>query len=427
MRVDLRWIGVLLLTLVGAARAELRIEITQGAAQTIPIAVIPYANDSGADALHAVIGADLARSGQFRLVPDDQLLARPTEAAQVDFRDWKLVMAQYLTIGRMLPQPDGRFTAQFELFNVATGQRMTGARFADVAPASKRRLAHHIADLIYEAITGVRGVFNTRVTYVTQVGSNYELQVADADGYNPTTVLRTQEPILSPTWSADGRFVAYATYANGRAAIFRQDVSSGVRQLVSSFPGLNGAPAFSPDGGRMAMVLSKDGNPDIYVMDLGGGPPRRLTQHYAIDTEPTWSPDGRYIYFTSDRSGGPQVYRVPAGGGAEERVTFDGNYNTRPAVSPDGRKIAMVHGASGRGYRIAVLDIASRRLDVLTDGPLDESPGFAPNGQVIIYTTKSGGAEALATVSIDGNVRQRLGVAQAKVREPGWSPFSATP
>lgn len=427
MRVDLRWIGVLLLTLVGAARAELRIEITQGAAQTIPIAVIPYANDGGADALHAVIGADLARSGQFRLVPDDQLLARPTEAAQVDFRDWKLVMAQYLTIGRMLLQPDGRFTAEFELFNVATGQRMTGARFADVAPASKRRLAHHIADLIYEAVTGVRGVFNTRVTYVTQVGVNYELQIADADGYNPVTVLRTQEPILSPTWSADGRFVAYATYANGRAAIFRQDVSSGVRQLVSSFPGLNGAPAFSPDGGRMAMVLSKDGNPDIYVMDLGGGPPRRLTQHYAIDTEPTWSPDGRYIYFTSDRSGGPQVYRVPAGGGAQERVTFDGNYNTRPAVSPDGRKIAMVHGASGRGYRIAVLDIASRRLDVLTDGPLDESPGFAPNGQVIIYTTKSGGAEALATVSIDGNVRQRLGVAQAKVREPGWSPFSATP
>ncbi len=427
MRADLRVIGLLLLVLVGAARAELRIEITQGAAQTIPIAVIPYANDGGADAIHAVIGADLARSGQFRLVPDDQLLARPTEAAQVDFRDWKLVMAQYLTIGRVFAQADGRFTAEFELFNVATGQRMTGARFADVAASSKRRLAHHIADLIYEAITGVRGVFNTRVTYVTQVGNDYELQVADADGYNPTTVLRTQEPILSPTWSADGRFVAYATYANGRAAIFRQDVSSGVRQLVSSFPGLNGAPAFSPDGGRMAMVLSKDGNPDIYVMDLGGGPPRRLTQHYAIDTEPTWSPDGRYIYFTSDRSGGPQIYRVPAGGGAEERVTFDGNYNTRAAVSPDGRKIAMVHGASGRGYRIAVLDIASRRLDVLTDGPLDESPGFAPNGQVIIYTTKSGGAEALATVSIDGNVRQRLGVAQAKVREPGWSPFSATP
>jgi TolB protein len=174
-------------------------------------------------------------------------------------------------------------------------------------------------------------------------------------------------------------------------------------------------------------VLSKDGNPDIYVMDLAGGPPRRITQHYAIDTEPSWSPDGRYIYFTSDRSGGPQIYRVPASGGAEERVTFDGNYNTRPSVSPDGRKIAMVHGASGRGYRIAVLDIASRRLDVLTDGPLDESPGFAPNGQVIIYTAKSGGAEALATVSIDGNVRQRLGVVQAKVREPGWSPFGATP
>ena len=427
MRVDLRVVGLLLLALVGAARAELRIEITQGAAQTIPIAVVLYANDGGPNAIHEVVGADLTRSGQFRVVADDQMLSRPTEAAQVDFRDWQLVMAQYVTIGRLLPQPDGSFTAEFELFNVATGQRMTGARFPGVTPASKRRLAHHIDDLIYEAITGVRGVFGTRITYVTQVGNNYELQVADADGHNPTTVLRTQEPILSPTWSADGRYVAYATFANRRAAIFRQDVGTGVRQLVSSFPGLNGAPAFSPDGSRIAMVLSKDGNPDIYVMALDGGPPRRLTQHYAIDTEPTWSPDGRLIYFTSDRSGGPQVYRVPASGGAQERVTFDGNYNARPAMSPDGRKLAMVHGASGRGYRVAVLDIASRRLDVLTDGPLDESPGFAPNGQVIIYTAKTGGAEALATVSIDGNVRQRLGVTQAKVREPGWSPFSAAP
>jgi TolB protein len=427
MRAEHWLFGLLLLAVGCAARAELRIEITQGAAQTIPIAVVPYANDGGTDAIHAVIGADLARSGQFRVVPDDQILSRPSEAAQINFRDFQLVMAQYLAIGRVLPQPDGRFTAEFELFNVATGQRMTGARFPGVAPASKRQLAHHIADLIYEAITGVRGVFGTRITYVTQVGGNYELQVADADGYNPVTVLRSQEPILSPTWSADGRFVAYATYANRRAAVFRQDVSTGVRQLVSSFPGLNGAPAFSPDGSRMALVLSKDGNPDVYVMDLAGGPPRRLTQHYAIDTEPTWSPDGRYIYFTSDRSGGPQIYRVPASGGAEERVTFEGTYNARPALSPDGRKLAVVHGAAGRGYRIAVLDIPSRRLEVLTDGPLDESPGFAPNGQLIIYTSKSGGAEALATVSIDGAVRQRLGVSQAKVREPGWSPFGGTP
>jgi TolB protein len=423
-----RWLlGLLLLIGACAARAELRIEITQGASQMIPIGVVPYANDAGADSIAAVIGADLARSGQFRVIPDEQMLSRPTEAAQINFRDWQLVMAQYVTIGRLLPQPDGRLTAEFELFNIATGQRMTGARFPGVAQASKRQLAHHIADLIYEAITGVRGVFGTRITYVTQVGNNYELQVADADGYNPVTILRTQEPILSPTWSADSRYIAYATFANRRAAVFRQDVSTGVRQLVSSFPGLNGAPAFSPDGNRLALVLSKDGNPDIYVMNLAGGPPQRLTQHYGIDTEPTWSPDGRYIYFTSDRSGGPQIYRVPASGGSEERVTFEGTYNARPEVSPDGRKIAMVHGVPGQGYRIAVLDLASRRMDVLTDGPLDESPGFAPNGQVIIYTSKSGGAEALATVSLDGTVRQRLGVSQAKVREPGWSPFGASP
>lgn len=427
MRADLRWLGVLLLVLAGAARADLRIEITQGAAQTIPIAVIPYANDSGSNALHAVIGADLARSGQFRVIPDDQMLSRPSEAAQVDFRDWKLVMAQYLAIGRLYPGTDGSFSAEFELFNVANGERMTGARFDGVAQASKRRLAHHIADLIYEAITGVRGVFGTRIGYVTQVGSSYELQVADADGHGPITVLRSQEPILSPTWSADGRFLAYATYANRRAVVFRQNVTTGMRQQVSAFPGLNGAPAISPDGSRIALVLSKDGSPDIYVMDLAGGPPRRLTRHYAIDTEPAWSPDGRYIYFTSDRSGGPQIYRVPASGGAEERVTFDGNYNARPALSPDGRQLAVVHGAGGRGYRIAVLDLASRRLSVLTDGPLDESPSFAPNGQTIIYTAKTGGAEALATVSIDGAVRQRLGISQAKVREPAWSPFSAGP
>lgn len=420
-----RILAGVLLVLAGTARAELTIEITRAGGQAHPIAVVPFATvNVGETAVHDVVGADLERSGEFRRVAEERMLSKPSDGAQVDFREWKLLDASYLAIGKVEPSGGG-FAVSFELFDVARGTRMLGERYDGISAGQGRQIAHHIADRIYEAVTGVRGIFSTRIAYVTTQGERYELQVADADGYNPVTILRATEPVLSPTWSPDGRSLAYTAFSGRTPALYRQDLGTGLRERLGTFPGINGAPAFAPDGNRLAVVLSKDGNPEVYVMNLADKSLRRLTQHYAIDTEPAWSADGRYVYFTSDRAGGPQVYRVPASGGAAQRLTFEGGYNARPRPSPDGSSIAMVHG--GNGYRIAVLDVKSGRVDVLTEGGLDESPSFAPNGRMLIYTRRAGNAEELATVSVDGRVRQRLAVPQARVREPAWSPFAQSP
>ncbi len=430
-----RWFAVfaaLLLPFAAIAQQRgLDIDIVGGNASATPITVVPMPYQGSAAApetdVAAVVRADLERSGQFRNLPVEQILEKPTRGGEINFDTWRALKQNYIVVGRVLDAGAGAYRVEYELYDVPKGERLLGLAMTARATAM-RDVAHQMADAIYEKITGVRGAFWTRIAYVTASGKGaamrYALMVADSDGYNPQTIVRSAEPLLSPSWSPDGNRLAYVSFERGNSAIYIQNITTGARELITSFRGINSAPSFSPDGRRLALSLSRSGNPEIYVMDLGSKQLTQLTNHFAIDTEPTWSADGSSIYFTSDRGGRPQIYQVASSGGSASRVTFQGNYNATPSVSYDGKKIVMAQG-SGNTYKIAMMDssLGSPRWSTLSVGSLDESPSFAPNASMVLYAAREGGRGVLYAVSADARVRQRLVLADGDVREPSWSPY----
>lgn len=432
-RIDMHLFGSLLLGLLllaGQAQARLVIEISGGIEGALPIAIAPFAGEMAyGDPLSGVIRANLARSGRFAPLASERMPARPTQASQVDFNHWRAVGVDHLVIGRSQTQQDGQVQVQFQLFDVLRGVQVAGYNIA--VPAQRlRKLAHQISDIIYEAITGEKGAFDTLVSYVAveQVNGEriFRLAVADADGHNEQIILSSPQPLMSPSWSPDGRRLAYVSFEDGRSHIYMQDMGTGQRERLAAFSGINSAPAWSPDGRYLAMTLSHEGQPDIYVMELSSRQFVRITNSPGIDTEPAWAPDGRSLVFTSNRGGRPQIYQQTLQGvrpqGAPRRLTFEGNYNARARFSPNGRYLAMVHGEGNR-FRIALLDLDTRQLRILTDTGSDESPSFAPNGSMIIYATERNHRGVLEAVSVDGRSQQRLGTSRGDVREPAWSPF----
>ena len=420
---------LLFLLISQLAQAKLEIEIIQGNASALPIAVIPMqwrASDPRPETgVAEVISSDLYRSGLFNPLDEEDMVDRPIDAESIRFGTWRLLKADDLVIGHVNDAPNGNgYDIVYQLFDVNTQERLL-SQITTVGFGDLRFGSHRVADAIYEKLTGVPGAFSTRIAYISATGTgndqDYKLFVADADGFNPQAVVGSPEPLLSPNWSPDGQRLAYVSFEKGNSAIYVQNVATGQRDLISSGKGINGAPAFSPDGRSLAMTLSYSGNPEIYVRDLTTGQKRQLTQHWAIDTEPVWSPDSQWVYFTSDRGGRPQIYKVAAGGGEPSRITREGDYNARASISPDGNRIAVAHGR-GNEYRIAILDMKSGRMRILTPGVLDESPSFAPNGSMILYATREGPRGVLSAVSADGNVRQRLILTEGDVREPAWSP-----
>jgi len=419
----LLWLGSL-----SPAYAVLTIEITGGQQGGQPISIVPFAEYKGilppTEDIGKIIREDLYRSGRFSPTKLAQLPARPAESKQISFPQWQATGVPHLVIGRIMPGVGG-YTIEFQLFDIFTGRQVIGLSYL-ANNHNLRHIAHRISDAIYQALTGERGVFSTRIAYITvkrdQVTrrSTYKLYIADADGANPHMMLKSNEPIFSPTWSPDKRRIAYVSLENKRSAIYIQDLQTGQRSVIAQWRGLNTAPSWSPDGRHLALTLSKDGNSEIYLLNLATKKLTRLTHNPAIDTEAEWAPDGKSLAFTSDRSGKPQVYRVSVNGGQAQRLTFDGRYNARPRFSPDGKKIALLHNG-GNGYRIALLNLENRQIRALSNTSLDESPSFAPNGSMILYST----GKELAAVSIDGGVKQRLMVDLGEeIREPAWSPFN---
>jgi TolB protein len=400
------------------ARAELYMELTQGVNQAIPLAVNNFTGTvvlaPGGQTIDNIVRNDLRDSGQFQLVTGNG--------------------ADYTLQGHITVTVPGHYSVSVELksaFNAPSGASpVLFNKVFQVKKSDLRQLAHTISDIVYEQLTGVRGIFNTKMAYILKQWPRdsdpiYALEVADADGYNPQTLLVSPSPIMSPTWSPNGQNVAYVSFEHNHASIYLQNLHTGSRRLITSFEGINGAPAFSPDGSQMAVVLTKTGNPKIYVVNLATLQLRQITNGYSIDTEPRWTADGRSLIFTSDRSGNPQIYRYDFDSGKITRLTYQGNYNARASITADGRTLVFMHRETNT-FGIAKQDLATGRLQILTSTGTEESPSLAPNGKMVLYATEYQGRGILGVVSIDGRVKLRLPSRAGTVQEPAWSPYLLT-
>lgn len=400
-------------------RAQFRVEISGVGATQLPIGIAPFKGEgSGNAATSAIVRADLERSGLFRALAP---AAAMDERSALPQAEMKAAGADALLAGSIARLADGTWDIRYRLWDVVRGNEHF-ARSITVANDDLRLAAHRIADEIYEKLTGDRGVFATRIAYVTKSARQFVLHVADADGEGGRVALTSAEPIISPAWSPNGRELAYVSFESQKAVVWLQDLQTGRRAMIANYPGSNSAPAFAPSGQQLAVTLSRDGPAQLFIVGRDGGSPRRLTVSQAIDTEPAFAPDGRSVYFVSDRGGGPQIYRVGLDGAAPERITFQGPYNISPAISPDGRTLAYI-SRQGNAYRVCTLELGSGTVRTLSDTQQDESPSFSPNGRLLVYATRDQGKDVLMTTTLDGRIKTRLLSTNLDMREPAWGPF----
>ncbi|OGB57926.1 MAG: Tol-Pal system beta propeller repeat protein TolB [Burkholderiales bacterium RIFOXYD12_FULL_59_19] len=410
----------ILILFYGQSHAQFRIEVSGVGLTQVPVVIAPFRGQEALpQKISEIIMADLERSGQFRVI------AAPAgvfdESSLPELSSLRQSGADAFASGSVSKLADGRFDVRFRLWDVVKGQDLGGRSFAVTMP-DLRLAAHRVADELYEKLTGDKGVFSTRIAYVTKAGQRYQLWVADADGENAQSALTSPEPIISPAWSPDGNQLAYVSFESRKPVVYVHNVSTGKRRLIANFKGSNSAPAWSPDGSTLALTLSRDGGSQLFLMAATGGEPRRLIQSLSIDTEPAFSPDGAHIYFVSDRGGAPQIYRVTTSGQKVERITFTGTYNISPSISQDGRWLAYISRVGG-AFKLNLMNLADGSVSAITESAADESPSFSPNGKMLVYATQVQGREALMTSTLDGKVKARLSGQQGDIREPHWGPF----
>jgi TolB protein len=415
--------------LSGIAKAELMIQITGGSTSPIPIAIVPFANQTAQplpETLETVITDDLNRSGKFSILPTSKMLSLPSDGKDVYYQDWKTLGQNYLLIGKIqFSTSEQLYHITYELFDVFQKTRLLGEELTTSAKGL-RKVAHLISDAVFEKITGVRGVFSTKIAYVTLERNDgkddYRLQIADADGHNAQVLLESHQPIMSPAWSPDSAKIAYVSFENGHSQVFTQEIATGKRRSISFDNGINSAPAWSPDGKSMIITRSVSGNPELYLIDLATLKATQLTHQFGIDTEASWAPDGKSIVYTSDQSGSAQVYMMSMINYQSERLTFEGSYNARPRFSDDGKSIFFIH-KSDDSFNVAKMDLLNSNIQVLTSTSLDDSPSLSPNGRLIIYGTERDNKGVLAVFALDGSTKYFLPARYGDVRDPSWSPF----
>lgn len=398
----------------------LDLELTQGVSAAQPIGISSFGTDEQARTVTSVIVNDMGISGQFKVIRDRSAFS----VSPLSY--WQQAGADSVLSGHVTPLGGGRVEVSFELIDSAAKGRLLLSKKYTVTDRQLRALSHHISDEVYQKLTGERGVFSTKIAYILvqhyRNETRHSLEIADMDGFNPQSLLTSSEPIMSPAWSPDGRSIAYVTFEKKRAQIFKVDVATGLRRLITDFPGINGAPAWSPDGRQMAVVLSKSGSAKLYSVDLGTGLMKQLTFGNAIDTEPRYSPDGRSILFTSGRGGSPQIYRLSLADGRVTRMSYKGNYNARASYTPDQQSIVMLH-REAKDFNIGVQATNTNQVLTLTNSTMDESPSIAPNGRLVLYATHDQYHGILAMVSIDGSIKLKFPSRDGDIQEPAWSPF----
>ena len=403
--------------------AQMNIEITGVGQSLYPIAVMRFKDEQKLPInITEIIRQDLARSGYFKNTENGNAVESDEDTP--NYKSWAARGADALVVGSVVQSGGSQFEIQYKLFDIRKSESLGGLKLNSSAD-NLRAVAHKIADDIILKLLGERGVFSTRLSYVIKEGKRYRLVISDADGQNIRNAMNSGEPIISPSWSPDGKKVAYVSFEDRKPVIYVHELATGRRIALSNQKGNNSAPAWSPDGRKLAISLSKDGNTQIYSINVDGTGLQRLTRGNTIDTEPQYSADGRYIYFTSDRGGNPQIYRMSAEGEQAEgvrRVTYKQGFVTSPRTSPDGKYLAYIANIGG-AYRLYILNLATGDAQALTDGTSDESPSFAANGRYVLYSTKVNGKRVLAAVSVDGNSKQVLSIPGSAIRQPSWGPF----
>ena len=408
--------------------SELFLEITKGSEDPFKVAMIPFAGSSIiSKKLDAVIRNDLNRTGEFSMLDKRLLLPLKMEDEDINYQDWKLLGMDYVIAGNIINEKNS-IDVDYEIYDIQKKRKIRSSKVFGL-PNQLRQLAHYTSDGIYESIAGIKGIASTKLLYVNEIKSGdiksrYRLMLADSDGANEQTLLSSSEPIISPSWSPDGKKVAYVSFETGLANVFIQNISTGKRDSVLSKNTQISSPSWSPDGKYLSLTLYQDGNAEIYILRLRDKTLTRMTNQFAIDTESSWSPKGNKILFTSGRSGSPQIYELDLRrlNSKAKRITFEGSYNAKASYLPNEEGIIFVNRSADGLFHIALKYKKENFIRILTEAKMDESPSVAPNGNMVIYGITEEDQSMLAGFSLSG-ASFKLPASQGEVREPAWSDF----